>query len=317
MSRSASLSSADTPLRRSLLIAGGDADPNIAALLSAAESSGVAHQKLLVGKSSNPSITWNIVTGQLLLDNEPLECGAAFVRHDVFTALDDGQASSQYRALAWHTAVTGWLAAHPEVFILNRRNLNQVTNKPLVLKLARDCGLVIPETLITNDRKRLAGFLSDRSGVVKPINGGAYCEPLDEVLERTVVKDGRVAAPAIVQQRLVPPEVRIYAVRERYFAFNVVSPELDYRSTQNCRVEATDVPMELIECFGALLAKLGLDFAAADFKTCPDTGQLVFLEVNTGPMFAAFDHVTNGELCHTMLDALTLRCDRAARFANE
>lgn len=307
----------DTPLRGSLFIGGGDADPNITALLTAAERDGVSYRKLLVGKSSHPSITWDISTGELLLENEPLDCSAAFVRADVFTALSDRQASSQYRAVAWHTAVTGWLAAHPDVFMFNRRNFNQLTNKPLVLKVAHDCGLAIPKTLITNDRESLAGFLSDGAGVVKPINGGGYCEPLAEVLERTPVKDGRVAAPAIVQQRLVPPEVRIYAIGNRYFAFNVISPELDYRATQNCRVEPTEVPEQLSGRFSALLAKLGLDFAAADFKTCPDTGQLLFLEVNTGPMFAAFDHATNGELCHTMIETLLNGHDHSARTANE
>lgn len=307
------MNESDTPLRRSLLIVGGDADPNITALLAAAARSGVSYQQLLVGKSSHPSLTWDIGSGKLMLDDEPLECYAAFVRHDVFTALNDGKPSSQYRALGWHAAVTGWLAAHPEVFIFNRRNLNQVTNKPLVLKLAQDCGLAIPQTLITNDRERLAAF---RSGVVKPINGGGYCEPLADVLERTLVKDGRTAAPAIVQQRLVPPELRLYAVGDRYFAFNVISPELDYRSTQNCRVEPTEVPSQLIEGFSALLARLGLDFAAADFKTCPETGELLFLEVNNGPMFAAFDLATSGELCHTMIQTLMKGSDRAAAFAN-
>ncbi|HET8783144.1 MAG TPA: hypothetical protein VFM63_12045 [Pyrinomonadaceae bacterium] len=296
----------DTPSRRSLLIAGGDADPNITALLAAAERDGVFFWKLLVGTSSHPSITWNITTGELLFRNEPIDCSAAFVRPDVFTALSDRQASSQYRAIAWHTAVTGWLATHPEVFMFNRRNFNQLTNKPLVLKLAQDCGLAIPQTLITNERKSLARFLSDGAGVVKPINGGGYCEPLAEVLERTPMKDGRVAAPAIVQQRLVAPEVRIYAIGDRYFAFNVISRELDYRATQNCRVEPTEVPEELSRRFGVLLGKLGMDFAAADFKTCPDTGQLLFLEVNNGPMFAAFDRATNGELCNAMIQTLLM-----------
>ena len=130
------------------------------------------------------------------------------------------------------------------------------------------------------------------------------------------MKDGRTAAPAIVQQRLVPPELRLYVVGDRYFAFNVISPELDYRSTQNCRVEPTEVPSALIAGFGALLARLGLDFAAADFKTCPDTGELLFLEVNNGPMFAAFDLATSGELCLAMIQTLMKGSDRAAAFAN-
>jgi glutathione synthase/RimK-type ligase-like ATP-grasp enzyme len=292
-------------MQRSLLIVGGDADPNITALLAAADRSGVSYQKLLVGKWSHPALTWDLTTEQLWIDGELLECSAAFVRYDVFTALQDGQPSSEYRALAWHTAVTGWLAAHPEVFIFNRRNLNQVTNKPLVLKLAQECGLSIPQTLITNDRERLEGF----EKVVKPINGGGYCEPLTEVLERTAFKDRRAAAPAIIQQRLSPPEIRIYAVGDRYFAFNVISSELDYRATQNCRIEfAGDAEIshpELTAALSRLLAKLGLDFAAADFKTSPDTGRLLFLEVNTGPMFAAFNHAGNGKLCDAMIEHLT------------
>jgi hypothetical protein len=294
-----------TPLPRSLLIAGGDADPNITALLAAAERRGVPCQNLLVGKTSHPSLTWDLSTGQLWLEGELVQCSAAFVRHDVFTGLQDGQASSHYRAMAWHTAVTGWLAAHPEIFILNRRNLNQLTNKPLVLKLAHDCGLAIPETLITNDSERMGQYDDER--IVKPINGGGYCESLAEVLERTALKDGRAAAPAIIQHRLVPPEIRIYAVGNQYFAFNVISSELDYRATQNCRVEFIEGEFssrELTNALGKLLAKLGLDFAAADFKTDACTGRLLFLEVNTGPMFAAFNRASNGKLCDAMIEVL-------------
>ena len=296
--------SSRTPLRRSLLIVGGDADPNLTALLAAAERCGVPCQRLLVGKTSHPSLTWDLSAGHLWLEGEPVQCSAAFVRHDVFTALQDGQPSSHYRALAWHSAITGWLAAHPEIFIFNRRNLNQVTNKPFVLKLAHDCGLTIPETLITNDSERLAPF-DER--VVKPINGGGYCEPLTEVMERTSLKDGRAAAPAIIQQRLVPPEIRIYAVGDQYFAFNVISPELDYRATQNCRVEFIEgfSSRELTDALGKLFAWLGLDFAAADFKTDPGTGRLLFLEVNTGPMFAAFNHASDGKLCDAMIEHLS------------
>src|ERR1700752_1025636 len=160
----------DTPLRRSLLIVGGDADPNITALLAAADRNGVSYKKLLVGKTSHPSVAWDLSTQELWLEGELLRCDAAFVRHDVFTALQDGQASSHYRALAWHTAVTGWLASHLEGFTFNAGTLNRITNKPLVLKLAQDCGLAIPNTLVTNDRKRLESFLDTnlRNKVVKP-----------------------------------------------------------------------------------------------------------------------------------------------------
>ncbi len=294
-----------TRLKHPLLIVGGDADPNITALLAAVDRSGAPSVRLLVGKTSHPSLAWEVSSGRLSLDGEPLQCEAAFVRHDVFTGLQDGRPASHYRALAWHTAITGWLAANPEIFTFNRRNLNQWTNKPLVLKFAQDAGLVIPQTVVTNDFERLAHFLPDSEKVVKPINGGGYCEELSEVTKRTQLVDGRAAAPAIVQQRLAPPEVRIYAVGKNYFGFNVVSAELDYRTTQDCRVEPlATLPRELTSSLAKLLKQLGLDFGAADFKSCPDTGQLVFLEVNTGPMFAAFDRACGGKLCDTMVQTL-------------
>ena len=47
---------------------------------------------------------------------------------------------------------------------------------------------------------------------------------------------------------------------------------------------------------------LNLDFGAADFKTSPDTGRYLFLEVNSSPMFAAFDAVSDGAVSKAILD---------------
>jgi hypothetical protein len=48
-----------------------------------------------------------------------------------------------------------------------------------------------------------------------------------------------------------------------------------------------------------------LNFSALDFKTCQRTGRLKFLEINTGPMFVAFDKAANGELADGMIHALS------------
>jgi hypothetical protein len=51
--------------------------------------------------------------------------------------------------------------------------------------------------------------------------------------------------------------------------------------------------------------RMGLDFAAADFKTCPETGRLLFLEINTGPMFAAFDQASDRAVSRALADLLS------------
>jgi hypothetical protein len=52
---------------------------------------------------------------------------------------------------------------------------------------------------------------------------------------------------------------------------------------------------------------LGLDFGAADFKRCPETGDYRFLEVNSAPMFSAFDRVVSGALSGAIVDWLMVR----------
>jgi hypothetical protein len=291
---------------RRLLIIGGDADPNLKYLSDAAERAGREVFPLLVGKDSHPAVTWEINTGRCLINGEPLECDAAFIRHDVFTGMADGQASSHYRALAWFTTLNGWLAANEKIKIFNRKSQNQVTNKPQVLDIALASGLQIPHSIITNDFSYLENGEAKQALVVKPVNGGGYCQKLSDVSTKTALKENRAAAPAIVQNELVQPEIRIYRVGKRFFAFNVISDELDYRATQKCRlVYLEEPPKELLPGYKKLLDALALDFAAADFKTDSSDGSLRFLEVNTGPMFAAFDAASGGALCGAMVEALT------------
>ncbi len=92
-------------------------------------------------------------------------------------------------------------------------------------------------------------------------------------------RDGVLPAPAIVQEEPAPPEARAFLAGERYFAFDVASPDLDYREHQNVRPTFLEqVPDGLERGLGVLTDELGLDFAAADFKTCPRSGKLIFLE---------------------------------------
>lgn len=291
--------------KRQLLIAGGDEDPNLKTLLAAAQRAELPVRPLLVGRNSHPSIIWEMDSDRFLIDGRRLECRAAFIRYDVFTALKSGRQASQNRALAWHTTLGGWLAAHSEIRMFNRRNSRYVTNKPLVLNLARSFGLKIPDTVITNDFSYLAGFEKKRRLVVKPVNGGGYCQSFEEVRKRTELKQETAAAPAIVQNRLVAPEIRVYAVGKNYFAFKIASEELDYRAAQKCEIEYLEnFSDKLTVGLEKLLDALGLDFAAADFKTCPESGALVFLEVNTSPMFTVFDSAAKGSLSDSMIKFL-------------
>lgn len=262
-------------------------------------------QVLAVGATRHPWILWDLPSDRLVVDGREIAPRAVFLRHDVFTHLADGRPESAHRAFAWYTTVASWIAAHGEVRALNRRSHDQAAQKPYALYRARAAGLAIPATRVTNHLPSFAELAPGQPKIVKPVNGGGYCERLDDVLPRTEVRDGASAAPAIVQPELVQPEVRVYGVAGRFLAFAMISEDLDYRVRQSARVEfLPEVPAGLTEGLAPLMDEMGLDFGAADFKTCPDTGELLFLEMNTSPMFAAFDAVSEGAVSQAIAEFL-------------
>jgi hypothetical protein len=296
-----------TSYQPQLLVAGGDADPNLAAVLACLEKRAVAHEALLVGAHSHPRVTWDLDQDVLWINEIASYPSALFIRYDVFTSLADGRPEPAQRALSWFTTLTGWAYAHPEVRFFNRARAQQVTNKLLVLRMARELGFDIPFTLASNDFGRLTHELEQRALVVKPVAGGDYTRNLPDVLGTAPVVHGSLPAPAIVQDRLAPPEIRVYRIHQRCFAYQLVAEALDYRSTSDCAiipVAESDLPDGLTARLATLMDRFHMDFGAADFKACPRTGQLQFLEINDGPMFAAFDAVSRGRLTDALVDYL-------------
>lgn len=287
-----------------ILIAGGEADHNIDAIVRAAEARGGDLRTVRVGPGNDPAATWDVQGDTLILDGEEVRPDAIFLRYDVFNHKLDRRPAVATRALAWFNTVQGWGLAHG-VRMMNQRYRGQ-GNKPYMLSVARRVGLTIPRTVITNELDLLERSPEPR--VAKPVSGGGFCQPLEALLERTERRNGRAAAPAIVQERLVPREVRVFGVGGRFIPFHITSDALDYRTSSATRVIPLTLDVVdpgLTDGLARLMAELEMEFAAADFKTSPETGKLVFLEINSSPMFAGFDAVSDGAVSAAILDHLT------------
>jgi hypothetical protein len=287
-----------------LLLAGGQDDPNLTVLAHAAQRANIELLDLRLPASESPAFCWDPAERVARFAGTELKATAAFIRHDVFRGMQDPRPEVSARASAWYHTMMGWLLSEPRVRMFNRGMCQTATNKPAALVFAREVGLQIPPTKITNQPE---SFRSERvdSMIAKPVGGGDYCYSLAEALGKTDLRGGVAASPAIVQKRLVPPEVRIYVIGAAEFAFEVCSPSLDYRVNQDAElILLPQVPQE-VSRLRNLMSRVGLDFGAADFKTDPETGQLVFLELNTSPMFARFDQVSGGKVCDAIVGELT------------
>jgi hypothetical protein len=286
-----------------IIIAGGDADPNIALLAGRLAARYMPHLMLCVGTSSLPHLTWSLADDRLQVNGVEVRPSAFFLRHDVFTYLADRQPASWTRASRWYQTLMSWVLAHEDVAFLNRGHGTRYASKPHILHLARRLGLATPESLVTNDLQVLEAA-DGAEWVIKPVNGGEYTRLLADARVDEAWRGRCAAAPAIIQHRLVGPELRIYRVGERWFAFSLQSEALDYRATADVVIGTLPAPDSLTVPLGRLMDQLGLDFGAADFKACPETGRQLFLEVNSAPMFAAFDRVARGALSDAILDWL-------------
>ena len=88
------------------------------------------------------------------------------------------------------------------------------------------------------------------------------------------------------------------------FAFEIRSQHLDYRVQPDAEIIPLETLPDEVELLRKLMANLKMDFGAADFKTDPKTKQLVFLELNSSPMFVRFDQILKGALCEAMIQTL-------------
>ncbi|MET1112577.1 MAG: hypothetical protein ABWX67_13725 [Allosphingosinicella sp.] len=286
-----------------LLIACGSADPNLAPLARAAERAGRSVLAIVHGAADEPAFSWDLETGRLTLDGREVEARAAFLRYDVFTP--PGEARGLDRNAAWYAAAMGW-AMSLGMKLLNRDMRQAANQKPYMLRLARDCGLATAPTLVSNVEADLRAFAE--GAVAKPVAGGGYVRPLDAALPDAGWKDGRSPMPAIVQERLAYPEYRIYLADGRFHLFEIHSPLLDYRtaapSSLVYRGETLPWP-GVAEGLAKLAEAVGIDFCACDFKTRPGEPIPLFLELNSGPMFAAYDLAAEGRLADALVAALT------------
>lgn len=291
-----------------LLISGGEHDPNIAHLLEITRKRKIPTSKILFGPNKHPSIHWDIQANRLLLDGLQLEPSAAFLRYDVFNHMADVREQTAFRAHAWYAAVAGWIASRADIRAFNRNGEPNVL-KPAILRMALDIGMDVPFSVVSNDVKRINKEADGefKKWIAKPACGGEYTQVLDDLIGNVAQHGGAAPAPAIIQERLISPDVRIFRVGGEFLAFTIESKEIDYRIDSDCKLSViSSLPKRLTRQLKRLTDRIGLDFAAADYKTCADTGKLKFLEVNTAPMFVAFDRAGNGSITDAMLRALLL-----------
>lgn len=165
--------------------------------------------------------------------------------------------------------------------------------KPLQLWAAKEVGLRIPRTLITNDPEEARAFLSPANGpaIFKVLTGtswqftetrqfnGKYVQDLQSLRFAPAIFQELIEAEADIRATVVDDHVYAAAIRAKRS-----NARLDWRL--DGAAEITKHALDRVTCrkLIELLRRLGLRFGAIDMRLTRE-GEYIFLEVNPGGQF--------------------------------
>lgn len=198
------------------------------------------------------------------------------------------------------------------------------------LRLAHKVGFSIPDSLVTNDVRRVSQLLSSSpSGLIAKPLGHHLLETTPRVLDglfpRRLCHDDALtlerlphmeAAPALYQVYIPANlELRIHTVGDDLYAYSVIknSPDALWTDPRSVCISAVDVPPELRAGIRKYLRHTGLKLAGFDFLL-PDTGPPVFLEVNTAGDWCYFERqASTNDVTEAVANYFLSRCKETIR----
>jgi len=186
------------------------------------------------------------------------------------------------------------------------------------LRLARELGGCIPETLVTNQRDVVVDFVrAFASGVVcKPIYRGLWQNERERyaIYTRSVGAEDLPSAaelvqcPVLLQEKIARGiDVRVTCVGARLFSaaieFNS-SDAVDWRQPgQDISYQPVCLPEEVVKFCRAMMERLQLKFGAFDFIRS-DSGKWYFLEVNPAGEWVWIERELGLPICDAIVDLL-------------
>lgn len=187
--------------------------------------------------------------------------------------------------------------------------------KLLTLRMAKESGLKVPDSIITNRREQvLERFPAQKKLIAKPLtdppgfidrNGGSFHRVFAESLDRRTIEElPRSFFPSFFQERVEKShEVRVFYLDGALYPTALFRPpsertdiKLDNGMLEDMtQMNRTTLPKKTSERLISLMTGLGLNSGSIDLLVKPD-GDHVFLEVNPIGQFLGYGEKANHAL---------------------
>lgn len=232
--------------------------------------------------------------------------GSAWWRRPQQPLISDDITTETHRMFAANEvaeALSGlWYAL--DAFWVNDPAKDHVAHRKIgQLRVAQDCGLTLPETLITNDADQARIFI-DRRGY-RNVVYKSFSAIEQEWRETRVLREEELSlidyvryAPVIFQEYIEALyDLRITVVGDEIFPAAIHSQQTSYPADfrmdmANARISPVELPDQVQAQLRDFMKRLGLQYGAIDMRLRPD-GEYVFLEINPAGQWLFVEEVTS------------------------
>ena len=182
--------------------------------------------------------------------------------------------------------------------------IRNAENKIYQLQLAKEVGMAIPSTLISNHYDSVVRFLEQGKHIIKPVHNArikdekrpqiVYTSEITQAIKKEEAEFNINYLQNKIDKRC---DVRATFVGEKCFAVTIDSQELedtrvDWRKGEHIlKHTPIELPQELRHMCIQLMKKLDLHYGAIDF-ILDKQGNYVFLEINPNGQWAWIEHLT-------------------------
>jgi MvdC family ATP-grasp ribosomal peptide maturase len=201
------------------------------------------------------------------------------------------------------------------------QRISEAENKLRQLRVAREVGLCIPRTLVTNDPQEARAFFQEVKGkmvakLLTPLSfsmeGSSFFVYTSAVKEEDLVEAEALRYSPMVFQEQIPKhrELRVVFVAGNLFvgaldASRYSATTMDWRKakSEECVWQPDEFPSDVACCLNSFMEEMGLVFGALDFIQTPD-GDYVFLEVNPTGEWGMLERDLGYPISEAIADAL-------------
>jgi hypothetical protein len=204
---------------------------------------------------------------------------------DLSASENDPVAARRWHALfgslrTWLDAVPGRVVNRPSRGVHNG-------SKPWHEALLRDLGLRVPESVTSSDPNVLRAFAREGPTISKTVCGVRADATV--ATEDDFARFDPAGGPVHLQRLIAGDDARVHVVGEEVVAQVAPAGAVDYRCVGAiAKMEVVELPAALREFLVAATPRIGLAFAAWDFKI-DSNGDYWCLEVNPMPGYGAYD----------------------------